>query len=458
MELRGKHVVIVGLARTGNSLAEFLLAAGARVTISEKKPAETLGPEAAVWTSRGAAVECGGHIPATFLSADLIVPSPGVPKLAEIEAARKAGVPVLSEIELAFRFLKGTLIGITGTNGKSTTATLTHKILAEGGRRAFLTGNIGVPLLSFVRDSRPDDVYVIEISSFQLEYIDCFKVHIAAVLNISQNHIDWHGSFEEYWGAKKKLISALAEGDFAVLNRDDENVWALAGGGSYRTYGFSRSRTIEPGACLQNGRIILSLEKGTSEVLMPAAEIPLFGAHNRDNVMTAALIGRITGVPVACMRESIRSFQALEHRLERVSDVGGVEFVNDSKATTVDAAIKAIESFDRPIVLILGGKDKGSDFRPLRGAVAGRVKGIVLVGAAKDKIRTALEGAGVPMTEAHDYSEVVDKAYAAAAPGDIVLLAPACTSWDMFPSFEVRGETFKREVRRLADKAAERKS
>jgi UDP-N-acetylmuramoylalanine--D-glutamate ligase len=182
------------------------------------------------------------------------------------------------------------------------------------------------------------------------------------------------------------------------------------------------------------------------------AEIPLFGAHNRDNVMAAALVGRILGVPAPRMRESIRSFQALEHRLERVAVIGGVEFVNDSKATTVDAAIKAVESFDRPIVLILGGKDKGSDFRPLRAAIAGRVKFIVLVGAARDTIRAALEGT-VPMAEARAYSEVVERAYAAAAPGDVVLLAPACTSWDMFRSFEVRGETFKREVRRLAGPA-----
>jgi UDP-N-acetylmuramoylalanine--D-glutamate ligase len=457
MELRGKHVVVVGLARTGNSLAEFLLAEGARVTISEKRTADALGPELAEWTSRGAAVECGGHDPATFLSADLIVPSPGVPKLAEIEAARGKGVPVLSEIELAYRFLKGTLIGITGTNGKSTTATLTHKILAEGGTRAFLTGNIGVPLLSFVRDSRPDDVYVIEISSFQLEYIERFKVHIAAVLNVSQNHIDWHGSFEEYWDAKKKLVSALTEGDFAVLNRDDEKVWAMAGSGPFQAFGFSRSRTIVPGAFLRDGEIVLSGGPEPAEVLMPAAEIPLFGAHNRDNVMAAALIGRIAGIPAPRMRESICSFRALDHRLERVAVVGGVEFVNDSKATTVDAAMKAIESFERPIVLILGGKDKGSDFRPLRGAVAGRVKSVVLIGAAKEKIRTALEGA-VPMTEADDYAEAVDRAFAAAAPGDVVLLAPACTSWDMFRSFEERGETFKSEVRRLSGQAAGRKA
>ena len=452
MELRGRHVVVVGLARTGNSLAEFLLAEGARVTISEKRTAEALGPELAEWTSRGAVVECGGHDPATFLSADLIVPSPGVPKLAEIQSARDKGIPVLSEIELAYRFLKGTLIGITGTNGKSTTATLTHKILAEGGHRAFLSGNIGVPLLSFVRPSRPDDLYVIEISSFQLEYIERFKVHIAVVLNISQNHLDWHGSFEEYWGAKKKLVTALAAGDFAVLNRDDDKVWELAGSGSFQTYGFSRTRTLEPGAFLRGEEIALSGGPGPAEALLPLAEIPLFGAHNRDNVMAAALVGRILGVPAPRMRESIRSFQALEHRLERVAVIGGVEFVNDSKATTVDAAIKAVESFDRPIVLILGGKDKGSDFRPLRAAIAGRVKFIVLVGAARDTIRAALDGT-VPMAEARDYAEVVERAYAAAAPGDVVLLSPACTSWDMFRSFEVRGETFKREVRRLAGPA-----
>jgi UDP-N-acetylmuramoylalanine--D-glutamate ligase len=272
------------------------------------------------------------------------------------------------------------------------------------------------------------------------------------VLNISQNHLDWHGSFEEYWGAKKKLVTALAAGDFAVLNRDDDKVWELAGSGSFQTYGFSRTRTLEPGAFLRGEEIALSGGPGPAEALLPLAEIPLFGAHNRDNVMAAALVGRILGVPAPRMRESIRSFQALEHRLERVAVIGGVEFVNDSKATTVDAAIKAVESFDRPIVLILGGKDKGSDFRPLRAAIAGRVKFIVLVGAARDTIRAALDGT-VPMAEARDYDEVVERAYAAAAPGDVVLLSPACTSWDMFRSFEVRGETFKREVRRLAGPA-----
>ena len=449
MELRGKNVVIVGLARTGESLADFLLAEGARVTISESKPLDALGAQAAAWAARGAVLECDGHNPATFLKADLIIPSPGVPKLAAIQAARDKGVPVLSEIELAFRFLRGTLIGISGTNGKSTTATLTHRILADAGEDAFLTGNIGVPLLSFVRRSRPGQIYVIEISSFQLEYIETFKVHIAVLLNVSRNHIDWHGSFEEYWETKAKLVTPLIAGDTAILNRDDSRVWDLAGRGPFQALGFSRTRDVERGAFLRDGQVVMRGLNGGDEILMPAAEIPLLGAHNRDNVMAAALVGRLRGVPAASMRASIRAFRGLEHRLERVAVVGGVEFVNDSKATTVDAAIKAVESFDRPIVLILGGKDKGSDFAPLRALVATRVKTVVLVGKAKETIRTALEGA-VPMTEARDYADVVERAFAAAAPGDVVLLAPACTSWDMFASFEERGETLKREVGRLA--------
>jgi UDP-N-acetylmuramoylalanine--D-glutamate ligase len=455
MELRGKKVVVVGLGRTGESVADFLLEHGARVTISEKRTAGEMGPAVEAWRSRGAVVECGGHDPAAFLAADLIVPSPGVPKLPAVQAAREKGVPVLAEIELAYRFLRGSLIGITGTNGKSTTATLTHKILAEGGRKAFLTGNIGVPLLSFVRDSRPDHLYVIEISSFQLEYIERFKVHIAVLLNVSQNHLDWHGSFEEYWDAKKKLVERLGRDDWAVLNRDDARVWALAGSGPFGTLGFSRTGTVERGACVVGSTIVLRDGAAPEEPLLPLGEIPLFGAHNRDNVMAAALVGRLLGVPAESMRRSIGGFHGLEHRLEPVRTVRGVEFVNDSKATTVDAASKAVESFDRPIVLILGGKDKGSDFRPLRGVLAGRVKTVVLVGSAKDKIRAALEGT-VPLLEARDYAEVVDLAFGAAAPGDVVVLAPACTSWDMFKSFEERGETFKREVGRLAEAVAGR--
>jgi UDP-N-acetylmuramoylalanine--D-glutamate ligase len=451
MELRGRSVVIVGLARTGDALSGYLLDQGARVTISESKPRAALGPAADRWQARGARIEAGGHVPATFFGADLIVPSPGVPRLPVILEARAKGVPVLSEIELAYRVLRGTLIGITGTNGKSTTTTLIHRMLSQAGRDAVLAGNIGTPLLSFAGQDVPGRIYVTEISSFQLEYIERFKVALAVYLNLSPNHIDWHGGFEAYAAAKAKLILGLKAGDSAVLNADDPAVWNLRGRGPFQALGFSRRGEVERGAFLRDGEIVLRLG-GTEETLMPVSEIALFGAHNRENVMAAALAGRLMGVPAASLRESIRGFRGLAHRLEPVLTLDGVDYVNDSKATTVEAAIKAVESFERPIVLILGGKDKGTDFAPLRPALAGRVRAVILVGAAKDKIRRALEGS-LPMVEARDYREVVEAARAAARPGDVVLLAPACTSWDLFADFEERGETFKREVRRLAGEA-----
>lgn len=448
MELRGRSVVIVGLARTGDALSGFLLDRGARVTISESKPRADLSPAADRWEARGARIEAGGHVPATFFGADLIVPSPGVPRLPVILEARDKGVPVLSEIELAYRVLQGTLIGITGTNGKSTTTTLIHRMLSQAGRDAVLAGNIGTPLLSFAGQDDPGRIYVTEISSFQLEYIERFKVGLAVYLNLSPNHIDWHGSYEAYAAAKAKLVLGLQAGDAAILNADDAAVWALAGRGPFRACGFSRRGEVARGAFLRDGAIILRLD-GADETLMPVSEIALFGAHNRENVMAAALAGRLMGLPAAGLRETIRGFRGLAHRLERVLTFRGVDYVNDSKATTVEAAIKAVESFERPIVLILGGKDKGTDFAPLRPALAGRVRSVVLVGAAKDKIRLALAGT-LPLVEARTYREVVEAAAAAARPGDVVLLAPACTSWDMFADFEQRGETFKSEVRRLA--------
>jgi UDP-N-acetylmuramoylalanine--D-glutamate ligase len=446
--------LVVGLGKTGESVADFLLHQGARVKISEKKTAAALSGAAEAWTARGAEIEAGGHRVASFLEADLIVPSPGVPLLPEYAAAQARGVPILSEIELAFRFLKGRIIGITGTNGKSTTATLIHKILKDAGRKAHLAGNIGTPLISFVDRSRDDHVYVTEISSFQLEFIDAFRVSIAAFLNISQNHLDWHASFETYFLSKAKLILGQRAGDKAVLNRDDVRVWGLKPLAPSDVYGFSRRRALGRGCFLRGDRIVLR-DGATERDLMPVGEIRLPGLHNRENVCAAAMVGALSGVEPRSMRASIRGFAGLEHRLEPVLTLRGVAFVNDSKATTVDAAIKAIESFDRPIVLILGGKDKGSDFTKLRRLVKARVKKVVLVGAAKDKIRAALHGV-VPMDEAGTYADVVPLAFAAASRDDVVLLAPACTSWDMFANFEERGRVFKREVRKLARTAGAR--
>ncbi len=447
MELRGLNVLIVGFERTGEALCRFLLGRGARVRVSDKKPAEAFGIKLGDFAGRGVVFEMGGHRPESFLEADLIVPSPGVPPIAEIRAAREKGVPVLSEVELAYLFLRGRIVAITGSNGKSTTTTLVHRILKDAGLRAHLAGNIGTPLVSFVDKSRDDDIYVTEISSFQLEYTERFTPAVAALLNVSENHIDWHGTFESYFAAKRKLLLRQGPEGRTVLNRDDARVWGLRAEAASRVYGFSRKRRLAHGAFLDGGWIVV--RDGPPEKVLPASRIALPGAHNLENVLAAAMIGRLLGVTPASMRRTIQDFRGLEHRLEDVLRVRGVRFVNDSKATTVDATLKALASFDRPIVLVLGGRGKGGDFSPLRPEVRKRVRSIVLVGEAADKIEKALGGV-VPVVRAADYREVVRTAFAQAARGDVVLLAPACTSWDMFKDFEERGRTFKREVRRLA--------
>ena len=455
MDLRHKKVLVVGLGKTGEALAHFLLGRGANVKISEKKSSQELGDRIRYWQGKGVDVETGGHTLASFLTADLIVPSPGVPPLEESAAARKKGVPILSEIELAFRFLKGRIVGITGTNGKSTTATLLHKIMKEAGLPAHLAGNIGQPLISFVDASRDDHIYVTEISSFQLEYIETFRVPVSVFLNISRNHLDWHHTFDGYFRTKKRLVTAQREGDVAILNRDDPAVWGLKDDGSFEVHGFSRRRKVRRGAFLEDGWIALRDE--AEERLMPVSEISLRGAHNQENVMAAAAAARLFRVPVPGMRASIKSFQGLEHRLEKVLTLRGVDFVNDSKATTVDATLKALESFDRKIVLILGGRDKGADFALLRKPVKAKVKKVILVGEAAEKIRKALRGT-VPMDAAPSIKEAAALGFASASPGEVVLLAPACTSWDMFKNFEERGEIFKREVRGLAESVGQGKA
>lgn len=450
MDIAGKKFVIVGLGKTGAALARFLLPRGAAVTISEIKNEEDLGRKARVWKERGVILETGQHRLATFLASDFIVPSPGAASLPLLQAAEEKGIQVISEIELAYHFIRGRVVGITGTNGKSTTASLAHKILKEAGLKAYLAGNIGTPLISFVDGSRDDHIYVTEISSFQLEHIRRFRVGISVFLNVSLNHLDWHDSFASYFGAKKRLVLAQGQGDVAILNRDDRLVWALSGETDARVYSFSGRAKVRRGCFLRDGWIILRDENG-EQPLMKAEEVPLPGGHNRENVMAAALVGHCLGAAPKSMRASIRSFAGLEHRLEKVLTLRGVGFVNDSKATTVDASVKAIQSFDQPIVLILGGRDKGADFRLLRQPVKQKVKKVILLGEAREKIWQALRGAAV-MGSAATLREAVAQAFVAARRGEIVLLAPACTSFDMFRNFAARGRAFKREVRRLRDR------
>lgn len=454
MDLKDKNALVVGFGKTGTALVRFLHRRGAKISVTEKRPAGEFGTTLASWKDRGVRFETGGHSDAFFHGRDLILLSPGVPPHPAVQAAGKTGTPVLSEIELAGRFLHGAIIAVTGTNGKSTTATLLHRILADAGRPAFLAGNIGTPLISFAGRSRAEHLYVVEISSFQLEFTERFRPHVAVFLNITENHLDWHGSFDAYYAAKRKLFLNMTAQDTAVLNRDDARVWSLRREGAFQTAAFSRRGRPARGAYIRDGRIIL--RDGTENPLITLKDIRLPGDHNRDNVMAAALAGHVLGVPVGRMRTTIRAFRGLEHRLEDVLTVNGVRFVNDSKATTVDATLKALAAMEARAVLILGGRAKGGDFGSLRPAVRKKATRAVLVGEAAGDLEVGLKGA-VPTERASSFRDAVRRAYASAAPGQVVLLAPACTSWDMFRNFEERGRVFKSEVRRIARSSAKGK-
>lgn len=443
MNLKGKKVLVVGLGKTGEAVCRFLLHQGAQIKVSEKKTPEELGRKISFWREKGVMVEAGKHVQRSFDEAELIVPSPGVPLLPELQAAKAQGVGIISEIELAYNFLRGKIVGITGSNGKSTTASLTHKILKEGGVPSYLAGNIGTPLISLVERSKKDNVYVTEISSFQLQYIEQFRTSISVFLNISPDHLDWHPSFADYYEAKKRLISLQEENDTAILNQDDPLVWDLYTKTKSKVYAFSRKKKVSPGCFLQGDWIVLT---DTEErKLMRTSDIPLLGSHNQENIMAAATVGYLFGLPLTRIRESIKKFKGLEHRLEKVTAINGIHFYNDSKATNVDATLKSIQSFQQKIILILGGRDKGGDFKKLQKSIQERAKKIILIGEASEKIKNALKNS-LPMNEVSSLEEAVRTSFSEAKPGEVVLLAPACTSFDMFHNFEERGEIFKQEV------------
>jgi UDP-N-acetylmuramoylalanine--D-glutamate ligase len=451
--LENRNVVIVGLARSGAAAARFAASRGARVTVNDAKSAEKLGSEAAALEREGVRVEAGGHPEALFASADLVVVSPGVPaSLPALVAARAAGVPVVSEVEFASRYLRGRIVGVTGSNGKTTTTTLVGQLLSDAGLAVEVSGNIGTPLVSRVDASTDETWHVVELSSFQLELIDTMRVHVAVLLNITPDHLDRHGSLEAYTAAKARIFENQQPEDLAILNADDPLVAELADATRARVTFFSRAGELGAGVCRMGDRIVWRAAGGVVEPLVDVGEIPLFGEHNLENVCAALAVGRDLGVATERMRETIRAFRGVEHRLERASEAGGVPFFNDSKATNTDAAIKAIEAFDgHPgmTVLILGGVGKGQDFTALAAPARGRVRHAVLIGEAAGEIEAALEGV-CPTTRAGSMSVAVRLALEAAEAGDRVVLAPACASFDMFDGFEQRGRIFKQEVDALA--------
>jgi UDP-N-acetylmuramoylalanine--D-glutamate ligase len=453
MELNGKRVLVVGLGKSGVASALFMKAQGAKVTVSDTKSGDELRNEIPLLLDHGITVETGGHGDRTFRGQDLIVVSPGVPVDAPpLVQARALGEAVIGEIELAAQFLPGPVVAITGSNGKTTTTTLVGEIMTAAGLPALVGGNIGTPAISLAERARPDTVIVLEISSFQLETIQTFRPKVAVVLNVTPDHLDRHRTFEIYTEAKARVFENQQGSDFAVLNADDPTCVAMAGRTRAQVFWFSRQKEVQQGVWVRDRNIVFRDGSGQREI-MQVSEIPLKGAHNLENVLAAACAGTLMGCAPEKIREAVRDFKAVEHRLEFVATIRGVDYYNDSKATNVDATIKALESFPANIHLILGGKDKGSDYTVLNDLLRQRVKRVYTIGAAAAKIEAQIvssKNGGPEVVHAETLENAVRKGNAAAEPGDVVLLAPACASFDQFKSYEHRGKVFKELVRALA--------
>ncbi len=444
MELKDMNVLVVGMGQTGKAVCDYLLKKDARIMISEVKESVEISDEV---RERAVHVELGKHSKEVFERADLIVVSPGVPMNIEpIIKAREKGIKVIAEVELAFAELKGLIIGVTGSNGKSTTVTLIYKIISDSGANCFLCGNIGHPLISFVENSKDEDIYVVELSSFQLEGIEKFRPNISSVLNITPDHLDRYHDFGEYVEAKKRIFLNQKPEDFAVINLDDEVSSKFVGEIRAKLYFFSRRKEQAKGVYVKDGKIFLKDED--KREIMRVNDIPLKGIHNLENILASVAISKIAGVEPETMKKSIMEFKGLEHRMEYTGRIGEVVFYNDSKATNIDATLKSIQSFEKGIVIIMGGRDKGGNFAILEEEIKRRVKGIVLIGEAKQKIRKTYSWFS-RMEDAGSMEEAVKIAFEMAKPSGIVLLAPGCASFDMFNNFEHRGEVFKNEVSKL---------
>ncbi len=446
LDVRGRRVAVAGAARSGIAAAEFLASRGAQVTLSDVRSELEAG---ARLETLGIRLELGGHRVETFAEAQLVVVSPGVPpEQPVLAAARASGVPVLGEVEFASRFLAGRVIAITGTKGKSTTTALTGRMLDAAGFAVTVGGNIGSPLSAQIDGSTPDTLHVVETSSFQLEQIETFHPWIAVMLNFSPDHLDRHQTVDAYAAAKTRIFENQAPGDWAVVNADDPTVLRMAETGRAAIRLFSRRSRVADGTMVEDGWVV-DRNDGASRRLVPLSAVHLLGAHLVDDVLAAATVGVLAGASPAAMTAAVDGFRGLEHAMELVAEVGGVRFVNDSKATNVDAALHAIESFEEGLVPIVGGKFKGGDLRLLREPLAARAKAVVTIGEAASLVADALAGA-VPVRQAASLGEAVDLAFDLARPAGVVLLAPACASFDMFRDYAERGRRFKEEVARVA--------
>ena len=448
MQIADTRILVVGLARTGLATARFLHRRGAVVRATDSAAAEALGPAAAELRAMGIDLELGGHRTESFVSAELIVVSPGVPlTIAPIEAARRRGVPVIAEAELAFRFIREPIVAVTGTNGKTTVTELIGRMLAASGRRVFVGGNIGRPLIGYVDEGAPAEVVVAEISSFQLDAVERFRPAVGVLLNITEDHLNRYPDAAAYTRSKMRLFENQTAADVAVLNGGDPIIRSRAAAIPARTLFYNHPDPAA--ACARIEGAALSLQcPGREPVNLDLASYCLPGPHNLENACAAALAALAAGAAPKGIQAALNSFPGLPHRLEPVGNVDGVAFVNDSKATNVDAVRRALESFAASVVLIMGGLDKGGDFSLLADPVRTRVKALVLIGAAAPAIRAVLGGL-VPTVTAADMGAAVRAAAQVAAAGEVVLLSPACASFDMYTDYEARGEDFRRSVQAL---------
>jgi UDP-N-acetylmuramoylalanine--D-glutamate ligase len=448
LNLRGKRVTVVGLARSGLAACKVLAGLGATVLATDQSRVEGLRVNVEELSRLGVGLEAGGHTAQSFLEADLIIVSPGVDsRLPFLAQARSQGVPVWGEVELAYQLAVAPFIGITGTKGKGTVATLLGAMLAQAGRKAIVAGNIGRPLCDVVGSLAEDTWIVAELSSFQLEEIVEFRPRVAVLLNLAPDHLDRYPDVETYYAAKKRLFGQQTHEDVAVLNKDDEQVLALAEGVRARRVYFSQRLPVGAGASVRQGWLCVQGHAAVRQVCR-VGELPASGPGILEDALAASATASILDIEPEHMAEALRRFPGRAHCMEKSAEIGGVRYVNDSKATNVFAVRRALEAIEAPVILIAGGRDKREDFRSLAGLVRERVKALVVIGEARPKILAEL-GDCCPSEEAGSLADAVEKARRLAVPGDVVLMSPGCASFDMFENAEQRGEVFTRVVRAL---------
>ncbi|MBL0712756.1 MAG: UDP-N-acetylmuramoyl-L-alanine--D-glutamate ligase [Desulfosarcina sp.] len=448
-DIQGRKITVVGLGKSGLAVARFCRQQGARVTVTDRAARAQFETEAQQLQTMGVTLEFGAHRPATFLQTDLIVLSPGVPHTIEpVAAARHHGIPVIGEIELAARYIEQPIIAITGTNGKTTTTELLGHMLTASGQRVFVGGNIGNPLINYVAEGQRRDWLVIEVSSFQLDTIERFRPRIGILLNVSADHLDRYPSFEAYAESKMQLFANQTDSDTAILNAGDPFSRAAARHVRGQVLLFNAAATNTGGqARITGDHIDFKLADGRSHAI-DLTHWQLTGGHNRENAAAAGLAALAAGATPEGLQTALNGFRSLAHRLTQVKTARGIRYYDDSKATNVDAVCRALEGFDTPVVLIMGGRDKGGGYRALETRVQKKVRALVVMGEAAENITTAL-GHLVPTVQAGDMAEAVRLAAGRARTGDVVLLSPACASFDMYDSYHQRGEDFCRHVQQL---------